>query len=115
MNDSKIKELLDLGFAVEELLRSLAEGVNIFKLPGELATVMSFINKSKEALADAPQALEEYLNLSHEDAEELKGYVAVHYGTSPDKVDHAIESILDVLISVHEVFGVIGPLIKPKH
>lgn len=103
MNDDKIKELLDFGFAVEGLVRQLAAGVGILQIPGDIIKAISVFGQGKSVLADAPAALEQYMAMDDATAQDIESYVVAHYGVNPDTVDKAVEVVLNIVVWLHEL------------
>ena len=103
MNIDKLKQLLDVGFAVEALLRELLDGVSVFEIPKDIIEAISVFSKVKNIYPDLDQCLAEYKDLNDAEAQELKDYVTNHYGVAPDKVDQIIKLVLTFLIEMHSV------------
>jgi hypothetical protein len=102
-----------LGFAIEAFIRNILQGVGWLQMPGEIVAAIQLIGKTGTAFVDAPVALAEYLAMTPDEAQDINNYVANYYGTTPDKIDGVVETVLKAIISLHELVGIIEALIVP--
>lgn len=113
MNNDKIKAILDYGFSVEAFVRQVTAGFSITGIPGELIAAIGLLKGAPVTVAEAPQALAQWLALSDADAVDIENYVVSHYGASPDSVDQAIEKVLNFVVSLHSIAQTVENWIKP--
>lgn len=99
MADDKLKVLVGGVLSVVELLFSVADGFS-FGLIGKLIDVAK---KAGPALAAAPAAALQYLNMTDAEALDVEEYVAVEFDIADDKIESVIEQALKVAVELRSL------------
>lgn len=108
MNDDKIKEILDLGFSVEKLIRAGAGGLSF----GEFSALFALLRTAGPYAKDAGLAMDQYLAMTPTQTMDVNNYAITHYGASPDSVDIFIKKWLKIVIDSHALISEFEALIN---
>lgn len=99
MGNDKLKVLVGGILSVTELVFSVADGFS-FGLIGKLVDVAK---KAGPALAAAPQAALQYMQMSDDEALDVENYVVAEFDIENDKVEAVIEQALKVAVELRSL------------
>jgi len=108
INDDKIKEILELGFSVEKLVRASADGLSF----SQIAALIEVLRTAGPYVKDSAAAVVQYLSATPAEVMDINNYVVTHYGTGIDATDLVIKKWLKIAMESHSLVSEIENFIN---
>lgn len=101
MGVQELKNVLQFSFSIARLIDSVVKEVSL----SELGEVLSVIRQAGPAIAQAPQAFQEYLALTPENKADVDAFVQSNLQLDEPNIQAVAQQLIELVISLSGLFG----------